>query len=77
MGFKEPNHLNPAIFDCDSILVAGFWDLEQVHSWWASDEVVLLLAVLLESRGFRAHEAPRDHGEDEPPHRRWWGKRSF
>ena len=26
---KEPNHLNPAIFDCDTILVAGFKDLEE------------------------------------------------
>lgn len=30
---KEPNHLNPAIFDCDTILVAGFKDLEEAPSW--------------------------------------------
>ncbi|CAK9018291.1 unnamed protein product [Durusdinium trenchii] len=42
-NFVEPNHLNPAIFDCDSILLAGFKDLEEVHSWWASDQVFELL----------------------------------
>lgn len=41
--FAEPNHLNPAIFDCDTILLAGFKDLEEVHSWWASDEVFELM----------------------------------
>ncbi|CAJ1445228.1 unnamed protein product, partial [Effrenium voratum] len=35
---EEPNHLNPAIFDFDSILLAGFKDLEAVHCWWASDQ---------------------------------------
>ncbi|CAJ1401096.1 unnamed protein product [Effrenium voratum] len=40
---EEPNHLNPAIFDFDSILLAGFKDLEAVHCWWASDQVFELL----------------------------------
>lgn len=28
---KEPNHLNPAIFDCDTIMLAGFKDLEEAR----------------------------------------------
>mmetsp|Transcript_43478 Transcript_43478/g.101557 ORF Transcript_43478/g.101557 Transcript_43478/m.101557 type:complete len:264 (+) Transcript_43478:108-899(+) len=35
----EPNHLDPAVFDFDTVLVASFKDLEAVHSWWSSDQV--------------------------------------
>ncbi|CAE7503282.1 unnamed protein product [Symbiodinium natans] len=39
----EPNHLNPAVFDFETVLVASFKDLEAVHSWWSSDQVFELM----------------------------------
>jgi len=36
-NFTEPNHLNPAIFDFNCILVAGFRTTHDVHEWWNSD----------------------------------------
>lgn len=33
----EPNHLNPAVFDFNCIVLAAFEDEEAVHSWWNSD----------------------------------------
>eukprot|EP00439_Symbiodinium_sp_Y106_P068252 s2950_g11.t1 len=39
----EPNHLNPAVFDFETVLVACFKDLEAVHSWWSSDQVFELM----------------------------------
>jgi len=35
----EPNHLNPAIFDFNCIVLAAFPSSEEVHTWWNSDEV--------------------------------------
>jgi len=41
--FREPNHLNPAIFDFDAIVLAGFHSTEDLHTWWNSDQVFNLL----------------------------------
>mmetsp|Transcript_31828 Transcript_31828/g.56180 ORF Transcript_31828/g.56180 Transcript_31828/m.56180 type:complete len:271 (+) Transcript_31828:98-910(+) len=41
--FREPNHLNPAIFDLNCIMVAGFRSTIDVHAWWNSDQVFSLL----------------------------------
>jgi len=42
-NFVEPNHLNPAVFNFDHILIAGFKTSETVHTWWNSDEVFELM----------------------------------
>eukprot|EP00425_Heterocapsa_triquetra_P030804 CAMPEP_0195116494 /NCGR_PEP_ID=MMETSP0448-20130528/112060_1 /TAXON_ID=66468 /ORGANISM="Heterocapsa triquestra, Strain CCMP 448" /LENGTH=263 /DNA_ID=CAMNT_0040153657 /DNA_START=25 /DNA_END=816 /DNA_ORIENTATION=- len=39
----EPNHLNPAIFDFNSLVLAGFNTAEQMHTWWNSDKMFELL----------------------------------
>lgn len=39
----EPNHLNPAAFDFDALVVASFRDDEELHRWWNSDEMFELL----------------------------------
>lgn len=39
----EPNHLNPAAFDFDSIMLAVFPDSDTVHAWWSSDQVFEVL----------------------------------
>lgn len=51
--FVEPNHLNPAIFDFNCISVLGFRSLEDLHTWWHSDEVhdVLSLRESVEKLG--------------------------
>merc|ERR1712232_838208 len=41
--FREPNHLNPAIFDFDAITLAGFSSAEELHTWWNSDHLFNLL----------------------------------
>lgn len=41
--FQEPNHLNPAIFDFNCILVAGFRNTHDVHAWWNSDPMFEIL----------------------------------
>eukprot|EP00440_Ansanella_granifera_P041836 gb/GFBE01045359.1/.p1 GENE.gb/GFBE01045359.1/~~gb/GFBE01045359.1/.p1 ORF type:complete len:265 (+),score=59.22 gb/GFBE01045359.1/:1-795(+) len=41
--FVEPDHLNPAIFDFDTIMVGAFKTSERVHTWWNSDEVFELM----------------------------------
>jgi hypothetical protein len=38
-NFVEPNHLNPAIFDFNAIVLAAFPDDEVVQAWWGSDKV--------------------------------------
>jgi hypothetical protein len=50
----EPNHLNPAVFDFNCVLLAGFKDQEAVHKWWNSDQVfdVLKYRTGLEKMGF-------------------------
>jgi len=35
----EPNHLNPAVFGFNTIVVAAFPDEELIHAWWGSDMV--------------------------------------
>jgi len=42
-NLKAPNHLNPACFDCDVLLVAAFPSSEALHTWWASNEVFALV----------------------------------
>eukprot|EP00929_Paragymnodinium_shiwhaense_P073921 TRINITY_DN37787_c0_g2_i4.p1 TRINITY_DN37787_c0_g2~~TRINITY_DN37787_c0_g2_i4.p1 ORF type:complete len:163 (+),score=44.37 TRINITY_DN37787_c0_g2_i4:62-490(+) len=42
-NFKAPNHLSPAIFDFDSILIPVFSGPEELMTWWSSDEVFELL----------------------------------
>eukprot|EP00933_Yihiella_yeosuensis_P038416 TRINITY_DN3234_c0_g5_i1.p1 TRINITY_DN3234_c0_g5~~TRINITY_DN3234_c0_g5_i1.p1 ORF type:complete len:284 (-),score=50.48 TRINITY_DN3234_c0_g5_i1:226-1077(-) len=42
-NYVEPNHLNPAIFDFDSILLAGFKTTQDVYTWWTSEEVFELM----------------------------------
>lgn len=42
-NFAEPNHLNPAIFDFNCLVVCGFHGLEEVNVWWNSDEIFNLL----------------------------------
>eukprot|EP00930_Biecheleria_cincta_P069702 TRINITY_DN57408_c0_g1_i1.p1 TRINITY_DN57408_c0_g1~~TRINITY_DN57408_c0_g1_i1.p1 ORF type:complete len:300 (+),score=56.12 TRINITY_DN57408_c0_g1_i1:72-902(+) len=42
-NFIEPNHMNPAIFDFDSVLLAGFRTPETVHTWWNCDQVFELM----------------------------------
>lgn len=42
-NFTEPNHLNPAIFDFNSILVAGFRNTHDVYAWWNGDVMFQLL----------------------------------
>jgi len=42
-NFTEPNHLNPAIFDFNCIMVAGFHTTHDVHSWWNSDPMFEIL----------------------------------
>lgn len=42
-NFTEPNHLNPAIFDFNVILVAGFKSTQDVYSWWNSDPMFEIL----------------------------------
>jgi len=42
-NFVEPNHLNPAIFDFNAMVVAGFRSTDDVHVWWSSDEIFQLL----------------------------------
>merc|ERR1711963_413135 len=39
----EPNHLNPAVFEFNSIMLAGFPNSEDVQTWWNSDDVFKLL----------------------------------
>jgi uncharacterized protein (DUF1330 family) len=39
----EPNHLNPAVFDFNCVILAGFKDQDAVHKWWNSDEVFEIL----------------------------------
>jgi len=39
----EPNHLNPATFDFNAIVIAGFTSTMDVHAWWNSNEVFELL----------------------------------
>ena len=58
-GAKEPNHLNPAIFDCDTILLAGFKDLEEVPS----DLVILCSWILSGTLG----RSPSWYGESLQP----------
>lgn len=43
--FIEPNHLNPPIFDFNSVMVCGFPDsaTETVNVWWNSDPVFQLM----------------------------------
>lgn len=42
-NFREPNHLNPAIFHFQSIMIAGFSSTKDVVAWWNSDIVFELL----------------------------------
>jgi len=35
----SPNHLNPANFDFNAVIIAGFRSMELIHSWWQSDRV--------------------------------------
>ncbi|CAE8675651.1 unnamed protein product, partial [Polarella glacialis] len=42
-NYLEPNHLNPAIFDFDTIMLAAFQSSEYVQTWWNSDAVFNLL----------------------------------
>eukprot|EP00927_Polykrikos_kofoidii_P067203 TRINITY_DN62716_c0_g1_i1.p1 TRINITY_DN62716_c0_g1~~TRINITY_DN62716_c0_g1_i1.p1 ORF type:complete len:276 (-),score=53.92 TRINITY_DN62716_c0_g1_i1:122-949(-) len=42
-NFKEPNHLNPAIFNFDSIVMFAFSSTEELGAWWSSDEVFELM----------------------------------
>lgn len=42
-NFREPNHLNPAIFDFTDVLVAGFRSTHDVHAWWSSDDIFGIL----------------------------------
>jgi len=39
----QPNHLSPAIFDFNCVVLAGFHRLEDVHLWWSSDSVFSIL----------------------------------
>lgn len=40
---KAPNHLSPALFDADAILVGAFSCSELLQTWWSSDEVFCLM----------------------------------
>lgn len=40
---EEPNHLQPAAFDFNCILLLAFAGDEDIHKWWFSDEVFALL----------------------------------
>jgi uncharacterized protein (DUF1330 family) len=42
-NFTEPNHLNPAIFDFNCVMVAGFRNTHDVYAWWNSDPVFEIL----------------------------------
>lgn len=42
-NFSEPNHLNPAIFDFNCVMVGGFRNPHDVGAWWNSDPVFELL----------------------------------
>lgn len=42
--FVAPNHLSPACFDFDCILVSAFPTTEEVHAWWDSDRTFAALA---------------------------------
>lgn len=35
----EPDHLSPAVFGFNSIIVAAFSDEDLIHAWWGSDMV--------------------------------------
>lgn len=39
----EKDHLNPAIFDFNSIIIAAFDNSEEVHKWWDDDNIFKLL----------------------------------
>lgn len=41
--WKAPNHLNPAIFDFDAMVIAAFPDHTDLMTWWASDEMFKLM----------------------------------
>jgi len=43
--YVEPDHLNPAIFDFNCVSILAFTELENVHSWWSSDEVHEILSL--------------------------------
>lgn len=36
---KEPNHLNPAVFDFNIVVIGAFTSPEDMHMWWNSNEV--------------------------------------
>lgn len=38
-NFIAPNHLNPAIFDFNTIMLVGFESFNAVQSWWKSEEM--------------------------------------
>jgi len=38
-NFIAPNHLNPAIFDFNCILLIGFESFNAVQNWWKSEEM--------------------------------------
>lgn len=42
-NFTEPNHLNPAIFDFNCLMVAGFRNTHDVYQWWNSDPMFEIL----------------------------------
>lgn len=41
--FIEANHLQPAIFDFNSVIIGAMRTAEDIQSWWTSDEVFELL----------------------------------
>eukprot|EP00928_Gymnodinium_smaydae_P073814 TRINITY_DN56948_c0_g1_i1.p1 TRINITY_DN56948_c0_g1~~TRINITY_DN56948_c0_g1_i1.p1 ORF type:complete len:275 (-),score=48.93 TRINITY_DN56948_c0_g1_i1:287-1111(-) len=38
-NFKEANHLSPAVFDVEAIVMGAFSTTELIHAWWTSEEV--------------------------------------
>merc|ERR1711972_262883 len=41
--FVEPNHLSPAIFDFNSVMIIAFHSVDELHKWRDSDSVFELL----------------------------------
>merc|ERR1719235_174168 len=38
-NFVAPDHLHPAVFDFNAMVVAAFAGIEETHAWWNSDQV--------------------------------------
>jgi hypothetical protein len=42
-NWKQPNHLSPAIFDFDAVIIGAFKTQEELMTWWSSDEMFSLI----------------------------------